>query len=146
MARRLRNTGSSNVSEPLSRCPLFHSTVLHSTLLHSVMCLSSRHSARSKNVLPASVSEESAAEAAQRLRRGFSLTPPPILPDPHTKTLENKAYLDHFDRNSLYFGGFRARRKRHAQETQSLLTFQSNSQAILSSQSCSASTARSKNH
>ena len=146
MAPRLRNTGSSNVSEPLSRCPLLHSNVLHSTLLHSVMCLSSRDCARSKNVLPANVSEESAAEAAQRLRRRFWLTPPPILLDPHTKTLENTAYLEHFAQNSLYFRRFRVHRKRHAQETQSLLTFQSNSQAILSSESCSASTASSKNH
>ena len=146
MAQRLRNTGSSNVSEPLSRCPLVHSSAFHSTLLHSVMCLRSRDSARSKNVLPANVSEESAAEAAKRLGRRFLLTRPPILADPHTKPLENKAYFDHFAQNSLYFYRFRVHRKRHAQDTQSLLTFQSNSQAIVSSESCSASTASSKNH
>ena len=103
LARRLRNTGSSSVSAPLSPCPLFHSSALHSTLLHSVMCLSSRDTARSKNVLPANVSEESAAEAALRLGRRFCLRPPPILPDPHTKTLENTAYLAHFAQNSLFF-------------------------------------------
>jgi len=84
------------------------------------MCLSSRDSARSKNVLPANVSEESAAEAAERLGRRFLLTPPPILAAPHTKTLEKTKHIWTISLKTAYisdvseFIGSGMRKKRRA--------------------------------